>query len=151
LAHALARLRDGKGHSQKEIARLTGKSEGEVSKLLSILELDPEAQAVVRNDTTGRLSKRHLYALSRVPLAAQPRVLERIQDSDLSAVDVERIADRERKCRETPGRRGAQYSRRRFKTSGASVLFTFRGDVISDRDILDAVDEIRGQLEADQA
>ena len=66
LADALARLRDANGYTQKDLARATGKSEGEISKLLAILELDPAVQKAARQDETGRITKRHLYAVAKL-------------------------------------------------------------------------------------
>lgn len=63
LADALARLRNANKYSQRDLARETGKSEGEISKLLAILQLDPTAQKVAREDQTGRVTRRHLYAV----------------------------------------------------------------------------------------
>ena len=62
LADALARLRDANGYSQQDLARETGKSEGEISKLLAILDLDPAVQKAAREDQSGRITRRHLYA-----------------------------------------------------------------------------------------
>ena len=49
LADALARLRDANHYTQNDLARETGKSKGEISKLFAILDLAPavEAEAVV--------------------------------------------------------------------------------------------------------
>ena len=42
LADSLAILRDANGLTQSDLAKQTGKSKGEISKLLTILQLDPE-------------------------------------------------------------------------------------------------------------
>ena len=148
LADSLAILRDANGYSQKRLAQETGKSAGEISKLLSILNMDTTVQSLARKDQTGRLSKRHLYALSRLPVPMQTRVLQRIQRDKLTAVDVERIAERLARNAEKGDRRGARYSRRSFRTSKAQVTFSFRSDTDSDQDVLTAMHEVELHLAA---
>ena len=79
LADSLAILRDANGYTQKMLAEETGKSPGEISKLLSILSLDAEVQSVARSDESGRVAKRHLYALSRLPAPMQTSLLQKVQ------------------------------------------------------------------------
>jgi ParB-like chromosome segregation protein Spo0J len=61
IADALAQLRDTNGLTQKQLAEETGKPEGEVSKILKLLDLSPAAQKQARADNTGDLTFRHLY------------------------------------------------------------------------------------------
>ncbi len=146
LADSLAILRDANRWTQQQLAQQTGKSKGEISKLLSILSLDPSVQNVARQDETGRISKRHLYALSRLPVPLQGSLLKRIKREDLTAVDVERFAEREARRRETGDARGSRTFRRSFRTSRAHVTFTFRTDTIGDEHVLEAIQEIKRQL-----
>src|SRR5205085_10342630 len=53
LADALAELRDANGYTQKQLAVLTGKPESEVSRLLSLLKLDPAVQVEARSESGG--------------------------------------------------------------------------------------------------
>jgi ParB family transcriptional regulator, chromosome partitioning protein len=62
LADALASLRDAYGYSQKELANWTSKPESEISRLLSLLKLNPAVQQAARKDETGSFTKRHLVA-----------------------------------------------------------------------------------------
>lgn len=146
LADSLAILRDANHWTQNELAEQTGKSKGEISKLLSILELDAEVQSIARSDSHGRISKRHLYAISRLPVTQQKTVLARVQRDNLTAVDVERIAAREAKRSEETARGGPPVFRRSFRTSRAHVSFVFRSNDISDDDVLHALHEVRRQL-----
>jgi len=146
LADSLAILRDANGYSQKRLAQETGKSAGEISKLLSILNMDSSVQNLARNDQTGRLSKRHLYALSRVPVPMQSRVVHRIQRDNLTAIDVERIAERLARAAESKDTRGPRYCRRSFRTTKAKVTLSFRSKTISDEDVLHAIHEVERQL-----
>lgn len=146
LADSLAILRDANGYSQKRLAQETGKSAGEISKLLSILDLDSAVQSLARKHQTGRLSKRHLYALSRLPVPMQSKILHRIQRDNLTAVDVERIAKRLSRTADKGDGRGARYFRRSFRTSKAQVTFSFRSDTISDEDVSHAINEIKRLL-----
>jgi ParB family chromosome partitioning protein len=150
LADSLAILRDANHWTQQQLAQQTGKSKGEISKLLSILSLDPSVQSVARQDETGRISKRHLYALSRVPVPHQNTLLKRIQRDDLTAIDVERLIEREARRRETGDARGARTFRRSFRTSRAHVTFSFRMDTIGDEHGLEAIHEIKRQLARDE-
>lgn len=145
LADSLAILRDANGLSQKALAEETGKSAGEISKLLSILKLEPEVQSLARSDDTGRISKRHLYALTRLPGDQQTTVLRKMENQNLTATDVERIVDRLIRD-ETSDRRGHLHFRRTFNVSRGTVRFVFRGDAISDADVLAALHEIRRQI-----
>jgi ParB family transcriptional regulator, chromosome partitioning protein len=149
LADSLAILRDANGYTQKMLAEETGKSSGEISKLLSILGLEPDVQSLARSDQTGRISKRHLYSLSRIPGAMQATVLEKVQTQNLTAIDVERIAERLNRQREIGDRRGQPKSRRTFKVSEGTVAFSFFSDAISDKEVLQALDQVRRQLNED--
>lgn len=147
LADSLAILRDANGYSQKMLAEETGKSPGEISKLLSILNLDPEVQSFARTDDTGRISKRHLYALSRLPSSMQTPILKKVQQQNLSAVDVEKIAERMVRQMETGESRGnTTMYRRSFKTSLGTVTFAFQRNTISDKDVLASLQEVRRQI-----
>lgn len=146
LADSLAILRDANGWTQQQLAEQTGKSKGEISKLLSILNIDPKVQSVVREGKTGNISKRHLYALSRLPAPLQKSLIGRIQRDELTAIDVERLAERQTQQRKHGDRRGACTSRRSFKTSRAHVVFSFRTESISDEHVLEAIREIKRQL-----
>ncbi|MEZ6125777.1 MAG: ParB/RepB/Spo0J family partition protein [Planctomycetaceae bacterium] len=146
LADSLAILRDANGYSQKMLAEETGKSPAEISKLLSILSLDPEVQSVARSDETGRISKRHLYAISRLPARMQPVTIKKIKEQNLTAVDVEKIAERLARETETGDRRGQTYYRRTFTIPQWNVTFAFHQKTISDKDVLAAMHEIKRQL-----
>jgi ParB family chromosome partitioning protein len=146
LADSLAILRDANRWTQQQLAQQTGKSKGEISKLLSILDLDPEVQSIARADTGSTISKRHLYAVSRLPSPMQKKVLSRVQRDNLTAMDVERIAAREANRQEQATHRAAPVFRRSFRTSRAHVNFVFRSDNISDEDVLHAMHEVRRQL-----
>ena len=150
LADSLAILRDANRWTQQQLAQQTGKSKGEISKLLSILTLDPSVQSLARQDETGRISKRHLYALSRLSVPLQSVLLGRIKRDNLTAIDVERLAEREAHRHERGDARSARIFRRSFRTSRAHVTFSFRTDTIDDDQILEAIHEIKRQLARDE-
>jgi len=91
LADALVRLRDANGYTQRDLARETGESEGEISKLLALLDLAPEVQKIAREDRTGHITQRHLYAMHRLPSEEQLRIIRRVQEEALCATEVERL------------------------------------------------------------
>ena len=146
LADSLAILRDANGYSQQELAKHTGKSEGEISKILSIHSIDPKAQKVARSDTSGRVTKRHLYAITRLDPPSQLRLIERIQSYELSAIDIERFVARRLKSKQSADNRGPRYARRQFTTLVGRVIFHLRKPEITDDDVLAAITEIEQQL-----
>jgi ParB family chromosome partitioning protein len=146
LADALVRLRDGKGYSQRDLARETGKSECEISKFLALLELAPEVQQIAREDETGRITRRHLYAVRNLPPEEQLQVICRAQQEGMRATDVEKLVAKRAESPTAHKPRDASASRRRFETTHAIVTLAFdKTDVTSD-DILAAFEEARRQV-----
>jgi ParB/RepB/Spo0J family partition protein len=146
LADALARLRDVVGYSQKQLAEATGKSEGEISKLLSILTLDPTVQKLAREDQAGRITKRHLYAVVRVQKPEQGRLIEKALSESLTATELERIAGATRKHRPMATKTAAPVKDIRIKTLAATVTVTFRKKSVTNADIAAALDEARARV-----
>ncbi|MCB9924537.1 MAG: ParB/RepB/Spo0J family partition protein [Planctomycetaceae bacterium] len=146
LADSLAILRDANNLNQQDLVERTGKSKGEVSKLLSILALAPDVQRDARDDTTGRITKRHLYSLSRVAPQQQLEVLKRVRRDELSAIDMERLVKRMEKRSDKPKKGGAPVTRRRFATKNASVVFTYRKRDVSDTDMMMTLREVKKQI-----
>ena len=145
LADALARLRDSNNLTQRDLARETGKSEGEISKLLSLLDLDPAVQKVAREDASDRFTRRHLYAIRSLPPAEQCTLIERAQKETITAEQMEALAAERDQAIRGRKRRGAPVSHHRFSTSHALVSVTFRKKDITTKDILAALDEARTQ------
>ena len=145
LADALARLRDANGYSQREIAKVTAKSEGEISKILTLLDLHPAVQKLAREDQSNRITKRHLYALRTLPPEDQQALIEKVQRDALTADETEQLAAKKLdRGRTVPGP-GAPVSYHRFKTTEATVSLTFRKKEVSTDDILSALDEARAK------
>lgn len=152
LADALAVLRDANHYNQKELARETGKPESEISRLLSLLKLDPAVQQEARADATGLLTKRHLFAVAQLPEAAQPDVLRAVQDQKLTALETERIVKEKTAIARGRKTRGAPLVQRlRYRTTKAVVTLDFRKRTIEQGDILATLDEVRHQVEHAQA
>ena len=146
LADALARLRDANGLSQRDLARETGKSEGEISKLLALLDLDPAVQKVARDDQSGHVTRRHLYAIRDLPAERQLTLLRRAQQQTMTAADMEQLAAKETKGPTSRRLRGAPVSHHRYLTSQATVSLTFRKKNVTPADILAALDEVRRRV-----
>jgi len=151
LADALARLCDSNGYTQRDLARETGKSEGEISKLLSLLDLDPGVQKVAREDITGRFSRRHLYALRTLPVQEQRSLMERAQKEAVTAEQMEQLASDRTRALRGRKRRGAPVSHHRFSTSRALVSVTFRKKDVTTNDLLAALNEARAQVTQDES
>lgn len=103
-------------------------------------------QKIVREDPTGKITKRHLYSLSRVPVVQQSVVLERVRRDGLSALDTERLIARMVEKRDQPRKGGAPVTRRTFATKFASVAFTYRKKDVNDTDLLVALREVKQQI-----
>ncbi len=147
LADALACLRDALGYSQKQLAELTGKPESEISRLLSLLKLDPAVQQVARKSSAGPLTRRHLVAMARLPREDQQEVMIAVQDRGLTAIDTEKLVQATTRVN-AGNRRGAPVGQRlRYQTSKATVTLSFRRRAVTVSDILHALEEARGQVE----
>jgi len=129
----------------------TGKSKGEISKLLSILDLSPDLQKQAREDESGRITKRHLYALSKLGAPDQQTLLERIRKNNLTAVDTEAAVAQLQDKPDVPKKRGAPVKTLRYFTSGATVTVTFRRSAVTATDVLTALEEAGKQIEQDSA
>ena len=151
LADSLAQIRDANQYNQTQLANATGKNKSEVSRLLSILELDAETQRIARDDSTGRITKRHLFAIARLAPDEQKKMLARVQRDDVTALDLERAIARQRKTSTGAAKRGAPVTYRRYSTKQASVVLTFRKQEVSDEDVLYVLSEIRRQIKEDAA
>ena len=91
-ADALVRLKSEFGMTPAEIAKLTGKSIGEVAKLIALVErVVPEVQERVRVIGEASLTKRHLYTLSQLPPDQQKRLAGRIEREQLTVLETERL------------------------------------------------------------
>lgn len=146
LADALARLRDTNGYSQRDLARETGKSEGEISKIFALLEFDPTVQKLAREDESGRISRRHLYAVRALPKDEQVALLQRTKQEAITATDVEELAAKRAEAITGRKRRGAPISHHRFHTTRALVTVTFRKREVSPEDVRAALEEAVLQL-----
>ena len=145
IADALARLRDSNGYTQKRLAELTGKPESEISRLLSLLKLDPQVQQEARNDSSGFLTKRHLLAVAHVPAAQQQTFLRTVKDAGMTAIETERLVRANKSKTERPGSPPAH--RFRYVTTKAVVTVAFRAKNAPTADVLAALDEARKQAE----
>jgi len=85
LSDALCELRDEHGLSQNDIAKMTGKPKSEISRFLSMQRVAPAVQSLVRADTSGRYSRRHVVALAKLSDDAQQQMASRILDEHLTA------------------------------------------------------------------
>jgi ParB family transcriptional regulator, chromosome partitioning protein len=146
LADALARLRDANGYTQRDLARETGKSEGEISKLLALLNLDPAVQKVAREDQTGRITRRHLYAVRELPAKEQLALIHKAQQDAITATEMEAIVANKTEAPTDRKRQGSPVSHHRFPTSHAMVSITFCKKDVTREDILTALDEARLQV-----
>lgn len=142
LADSLAMIRDANGLTQQALAEQTGKSAGEVSRLLAILDLPPEVQSVARADESGRISKRHLYALRVFPEAKQLKLLERIQDGRYTAESLELLASSHSAATQSKGK-PPDWQSRSFRTKQADVRIVFHKPDVEPEDVLQAIREVR--------
>ncbi len=150
LSDALMELREQHNFSQSEIARLTGKPESEISRLLSLQKVQPQLQAQLRQDPSGTFTRRHLIAIAQLPEDEQPALVEQIAEQKLTAVETERAASRVRQLatgRKPPRAQGAL---RRYSVGTATVQINFRKHDIDDADVLDVLIKVREMVESRQ-
>ncbi len=147
LADSLRAMQLKLGCSQKKIAELTGKSEAEVSKYLTLHKLNPKVQEQARNDSTGLLGRRLLTTIGRLPADEQPMMLNRVIEQNLTANDAEQLV-RERLQRSNGAKtRGAPLrTNLRFTTSSAIVRVSFRKQHVSGNEVLQALREAGDQV-----
>ena len=146
-ADALARLRDEFGLSQVEIASVTGKSKAEISKFLALHDkVIPEVQDIARSGS-DTMSRRHLYSISKLKPDRQQAIAEKVTTENLTAQQTERLVARE-SPKVTPSKRirNTADRQRRFSTSNADVLMTFRRRNVTAEDIQSVLNEIADQL-----
>lgn len=148
LADALGVLRDANGYTQVQLAKTTGKSQGEISKMLGILELDPEVQSLAREDTTGLITRRHLHAIREFPVDRQIKLLAGVKDGRYTAEALETLCANQRRNLSNSGRK-PNWQRRTFKTRHATVSFQFRKPEVDGHDIIEALQEIKRQVAED--
>jgi len=146
-ADALARLRDAFGLTQLEIASVTGKSKAEISKFLALHDkVIPEVQEIARNGS-DQLTRRHLYSISKLKPNRQQAIAEKVTTENLTAQQTERLIARESpKVTPTKRTRNTADRQRRFSTSKADVLMTFRRRTITPEDLQSVLTEIADQL-----
>lgn len=151
LADALACLRDANGYTQKQLSKLTGKPESEISRLLSLLNLNAEAQRQTRLAAAGTFTKRHLAAIAQLPDGEQRSFVQVIQENHLTAVQTEQLVQESNRRHEGSKTRGAPLGRRlRYVTVKAVVTLSFRRRSVSTDEILAALDETRDQVKKGQ-
>jgi ParB-like chromosome segregation protein Spo0J len=151
MAAALARLRDEHDLSQGEIATLTGKGKGEISKLLALHDkVVPAVKELGKaiGDQPPALTKRHLYNLSKLPAEQQQTVADRIAREGLNAVEAERLIAGGAMQQTAVHRSGLQARTRRFQTGLAAVVITFRKHSPSDADVRKVIEDMRQQMGA---
>jgi ParB family transcriptional regulator, chromosome partitioning protein len=150
LADTLVELRDKQNRSQKEIAVLTGKPESEISKILSLLKLNPAIQSECRTDPTGSVSRRHLENIAKLAPEEQVPFLQEVREQNLTAKETEKRVSERLSEKRGEARRGAPTSMRRtFATSKGSVTVSLRRKHTTAQDILDALQEARQQVKED--
>ncbi len=151
LADSLRALQTRLACTQKKLAELTGKSEAEVSKYLTLHKLNPGVQEQARHDTTGVFGRRLLTTLGRLPDADQPAVLNQVLTQNLTAIDAERVV-RERLERQRGEKtRGAPTGTNlRFVTANAIVRLAFRKRHVTSDEVLKALREAGDQVRAER-
>lgn len=146
-ADALARLRDEFDLKQTDLCRVTGKPKSEISKLLALHDkVAPEVQDMARRDSTSKLSKRHLYNISKIKPEKQIEVAKQVQDEGLTAQATERLINKDSHKLNVRKQPGIAARQRRFKTSHADVVITFQRKSPTDDDVRGVLHQIGEQL-----
>jgi hypothetical protein len=121
---------------------LTGKSQGDISKLLSLQRIEPTIQKQAREG--NGLSRRHLVAIAQLPHDEQKEVAEAITQRNLSSTETDELVARKK------GKRPDAASRcqHRYQTSNATILVTFRKNRVSPEEVLAALREACEKIQA---
>lgn len=148
IADALRKLRDAYAYTQQRLATITGKPQSEIAKFLALTRIDPKVQAIAREDDSGTLTKRHLYAASKLDTPEEQRQLvQTIQEQKLTALEAEIfVADRKRRRATGGAKEGAPITRRRYITSKATVSLTFRKRHVTPSDEIIALKEVMNEI-----
>jgi ParB family transcriptional regulator, chromosome partitioning protein len=151
LADTLVRLRDQRARSQKQLAELTGKPESEISRILSLLKLNPSIQVQCRTDVTGRISRRHLEALAKLPEGEQLVVHAQVRSEKLTAQETEQVVQEKLEEHRGERRRGAPVgTKRKFITPKATVVIAFRRKTVALEDVIEALDAAKRQAKEEE-
>lgn len=148
-ADALVRLKTDHGITVRQIAQTTGKSAGEVSKLLALVErVAPNVQQRVRELADSSLTKRYLYALASLKPPQQERLATRIKREHLTALETERMVRAGRKpATVQPGaKRGRPRKHIRIATKSGQVQLTPDNSTFDKHVLLSMLDEARGEV-----
>lgn len=146
-ADALARLRDEFDLKQTDLCRVTGKPKSEISKLLALHDkVDPKVQQMARQDPANKLSKRHLYNISKLKPEKQVEVAKQVQDEGLTAVATERLINRDSPKLKVQKQPGIAARQRRFKTAHADIVMTFRRKSPTDEDVRGVLRELESKV-----
>lgn len=146
LGRALAGLQETYQYSLADLARLTGKSKGEISKKLSTARnVVPAVQAEAQAHPES-LTARHLYSLSKLPLAEQPTAAKEVQQKRLTTKETEQLVERRRL--QAAGVRGSSPTAitRRFHTHHGIVLVRIKRGQSSDDHVIAALKEAQRQV-----
>lgn len=139
-ADAMVRLRDQFGMTAGDIASMTGKSKGEVSKLLALVDkVEPSVQERVRTLPNVSLTKRHLYMLSQLPPREQVRMATKIEREHLTVPETERIIGHARGDKQAV-RAGRHFA---YKVAQAFVTVRFDKREVTPDEVLYALAEAR--------
>lgn len=139
LHYALVRLRDEEGMTQDEIVKETGKSKSEVSRFLSLANVDPDIMEEARSDTSGKLGRTTLEALAKVSKDDQKVLAKKVREGSLSAKAVDREARRLKKRGQGNRVGRAPGLTRRFVVGSATVEVTFRKREATSEEVADVL------------
>ncbi|MDB4614261.1 ParB/RepB/Spo0J family partition protein [bacterium] len=142
-ADALARLRDKHGLKQIDLVKVTGKPKSEISKLLALHDkVDPDVQQMARNSADNKLTRRHLYNISKLKPDQQKQVARKVQNDQLTAKETEQLVKDKSPNVNIKKGTGVAARQRRFKTKNADVVFTFRKRTFTEQDVRNVVAEL---------
>jgi ParB-like chromosome segregation protein Spo0J len=131
--------------SQRQLAEETGKSEGEISKLLSLLkDLSPEVQRQVAR-AGSNVSKRHLLAVARLPALHQEETLGEVRRQNLTVAETEMLVSKSLPRRGTRSIAPPRITKFQYTCGPATVTITFRRSQVAAADVLEALDAAKSQ------
>lgn len=146
VSNALARLQKEHKCSQTDLARLTGKPQSEISRLLSIQNAAPEVLAVTRAAEPGKYTRRHYVAIAGLKPEDQQEIVAAVERQNLNAIETEELARRIKAQRLGQTQRGGRGAVFRYQTEDATVEIRFRRSSATSADIQQVLDHVEAQL-----
>ncbi|MCA9129260.1 MAG: hypothetical protein KDB22_19375, partial [Planctomycetales bacterium] len=94
---------------------------------------------------SGRIARRHLYAMRDLPVSEQIELLHEIQQGNHTTLTVEKHV--QRKSSPLPSKNTSRRRTEKFRTTHATITMQFEDDSPTAAQILEALDDVKTQVQ----